>query len=85
MLTLGLDIGTTTISGVVLDRSNHKIIESNTIPNDSFINTPYAWERIQNSVIIVKNETFHASGSVRILRSAAALLGSANPISLRQA
>ncbi len=48
MLTLGLDIGTTTISGVIMDKRNQKVLEARTIPNDSFIQTKQSWEKIQN-------------------------------------
>lgn len=53
MLTLGLDIGTTTISSVVFDKTNQKVIESKTIKNDSFIQTSHAWERIQDPAVIL--------------------------------
>lgn len=48
MLTLGLDIGTTTISIVVMDQQNQKVIEAGNILNDSFIQTEHTWEKIQD-------------------------------------
>lgn len=54
MKTIGIDIGTTTISAVVFDEKNQNVIESRTILNDSFIETSYSWERIQNADVIVK-------------------------------
>ncbi len=48
MLTLGLDIGTTTISVVVMDRENQKVIEAGNVLNDSFIRTEHSWEKIQD-------------------------------------
>lgn len=48
MLTLGLDIGTTTISIVVMDKNNQKVIEAGNILNDSFIQTEHSWEKIQD-------------------------------------
>lgn len=46
MKTLGLDIGTTTISAVVYD-SNAGVLTSRTVRNDSFL-TGQPWERIQD-------------------------------------
>ena len=50
MKTLGLDIGTTTISAVVYD-SNIGVLTSRTIRNDSFL-TGQSWERIQDPRVI---------------------------------
>lgn len=50
METLGLDIGTTTISAVVYD-SNMGVLTSRTIRNDSFL-TGQSWERIQDPCVI---------------------------------
>ncbi len=52
MKILGLDIGTTTISAVVLE--NGKSLESETLRNDSFNLTENAWERIQSPEYIRK-------------------------------
>ncbi len=49
MKTIGLDIGTTSISAVVLDMDKKEIILSRTIPNGCFIQTGNAWERIQDA------------------------------------
>ena len=46
MKTLGLDIGTTTISAVVIEDSN--VLSSITLKNDSFLSTKNPWERIQD-------------------------------------
>lgn len=51
---IGIDIGTTTISAVVMDTTTHHIIEARTIANHSFIPSEYAWERIQDVNVIVK-------------------------------
>ncbi len=48
MRRIGIDIGTTTICGVVYDVESEEILESRTIANDSFIDTGYAWEKIQD-------------------------------------
>ena len=47
MKTIGLDIGTTTISGVVLDNQSRSVVQARTIANGSFIDTGKDWERIQ--------------------------------------
>ena len=52
MKTLGLDIGTTTISAVVYD-SIHGVIASRTVKNDSFL-PGESWEKIQDPAIIEK-------------------------------
>ena len=46
MKLLGLDIGTTTISAVVLE--GNAVIDSLTLKNDSFLPTNHAWEKIQD-------------------------------------
>lgn len=55
MKAIGIDIGTTTISAVVLDTGKQQVICAKTIGNDSFIKTEHEWERVQDvSVIIPK-------------------------------
>ena len=57
MKTAGIDIGTTTISGVVLEKEENrkvKILEAKTIENGCFIITENEWERIQYVRGIVK-------------------------------
>ena len=39
MKTIGIDIGTTTISAVVMDTEKRKLLASKTVPNGSFIRT----------------------------------------------
>ncbi len=46
MKTLGIDIGTTTISAVVLEAG--RVVSSLTVANDSFIETGHTWEKIQD-------------------------------------
>lgn len=48
MKNVGIDIGTTTISVVVVDVNSLAVVQSNTLRNDSFISTEYSWERIQD-------------------------------------
>ena len=50
MLTLGLDIGTTTISAVIV--RDGKVLESLTRPHDSFLNNTPAFERAQDVSVI---------------------------------
>ena len=57
MQTIGIDIGTTTISGVVLEKNGTqkpRILKAKTIENGSFLTTTKDWERIQDAEKIVK-------------------------------
>ena len=57
MQTIGIDIGTTTIRGVVLEKSGTqkpRVLEAKTIENGSFFKTKKDWERIQDAEKIVK-------------------------------
>lgn len=54
MRALGLDIGTTTISAVVVEMTDRKIERTCTIKNESFIRTESEWEKIQNPDIILQ-------------------------------
>ena len=48
MKNIGIDIGTTTISVVVVDIDSLTVVRSETIKNDSFMSTDHPWERIQD-------------------------------------
>lgn len=48
MKTIGLDIGTTTVSAVVMDSETKTVLSSKTVPNDAFLKTENEWEHIQN-------------------------------------
>lgn len=48
MKALGLDIGTTTISAVVVNMEGREIVKAYTISNGSFIETDFPWEKIQD-------------------------------------
>ena len=64
MKAIGIDIGTTTISGVVVEvdeRRHSTVIEARTIQNGSFIGTSNVWERIQDAEKIIQK----AKGSRR--------------------
>ncbi len=52
---IGIDIGTTSICGVVFDTETREIVKSQTLKNNSFINTGNAFERIQNPEIIMNS------------------------------
>lgn len=52
MKTLGLDIGTTTVSAVVTEAG--QVLFSLTRPNNSFLPTPRSWEKLQDPEIIRK-------------------------------
>ncbi|NBJ91725.1 sedoheptulokinase [Parablautia muri] len=54
MKAIGIDIGTTTISAVVLDDVQEKVLDARTIENGSFIHTEHEWERIQDVDIIIE-------------------------------
>lgn len=49
MLSIGLDIGTTGICGILLDSDSGKIIRTESRANDFFINTGKDFERIQDA------------------------------------
>ena len=58
MKNIGIDIGTTTISVVVVDTNSLTVVHSNTLRNDSFIPTEHPWERIQDvQQILIKVRT----------------------------
>lgn len=59
MKTLGLDIGTTTISAVVID--DGRILSSVTLKNDSFLSTDKPWERVQNPEYICHTAVYAVS------------------------
>lgn len=57
MQIIGIDIGTTTISGVVLDHEKGKatkLLEAKTIENGCFISNGNEWEKIQDAGEIVR-------------------------------
>lgn len=55
MRAIGIDIGITTISAVVVNMERKNVEIAYTISNDSFLSTEYVWEKIQDpSAIIYK-------------------------------
>ena len=58
MKAIGIDIGTTSVCGVVLDVESGKMINSCTKNSDAFINSENSWEKIQSvdKIMTVANE-----------------------------
>ena len=52
MKTLGIDIGTTSVSLSVLDGESGEQIKAVTVGNDSFIETAEPWARLQDAEVI---------------------------------
>lgn len=57
MYYIGIDIGTTTISGVVFDQTAHQILTSRTLESRSFLQTGQDWERVQDANLILSKAT----------------------------
>lgn len=53
MNAIGIDIGTTTISIVVVRTDHMEVIRSETIQNGSFVKTEHEWERVQDPEIMI--------------------------------
>ena len=53
MITIGIDLGTTTISAVVFEKEasaewkKGRVLEARTIPGKGFLKTSHEWERLQ--------------------------------------
>ena len=52
MITVGLDAGTTTISGVVYDCATRSVLKTRTLPNKGQINTAASLQNLQDAAII---------------------------------
>ena len=63
MYSIGIDIGTTSICAVLMDSQSGRIICSATHNNDSFIETPNIWEKIQD-VAVIEEKVFEVIDSV---------------------
>ncbi len=50
---IGIDIGTTSICGIVVDVDTGEVVKSLTLPNGSFIKTQNSFEKIQDPQIIL--------------------------------
>lgn len=49
MYAIGLDIGTTSVCGILHSIENGEIVKSITLPNNTFISTANEWEKIQDT------------------------------------
>lgn len=62
---IGIDIGTTSICGVVINARNGKLLASLTMPNNSWLPAKHPWERVQNPAGIVVAATKIANSFLR--------------------
>ena len=69
---VGIDIGTTSICGIVFDTYKKSIIKSVTLPNNSFLNSEKPFEKIQDTEIIM-NTVYNILG--QLLESNVAAIG----------
>lgn len=53
MKAVGIDIGTTTISALVLETDGRIAVEAKTIPNGTFLPAEHPWERCQDAFAVV--------------------------------
>lgn len=53
MKSIGIDIGTTTVSMNLVDGENPQVIEKRTLENGSFLKTSFSWERVQDTEVIL--------------------------------
>ena len=53
MYAIGIDIGTTSICGVLIDISDGTVVKSSTVPSEAFLKTDNVWEKIQNTEKII--------------------------------
>jgi len=53
MYAIGIDIGTTSVCGVVLDTDTGKVIKSRTEQSNAFIPTENSWEKIQDTEKVI--------------------------------
>jgi len=49
MITIGLDAGTTTISGVVYDSATNSVMATRTLPNKGQLRTQASWQNLQDA------------------------------------
>ena len=57
MNSVAVDIGTTSISAVVMDAETERVLRSWTVPNPGFLETPNSWEWIQSPDRIIRAAT----------------------------
>ena len=49
MYAIGIDIGTTSVSGILHGVADGKVVRSLTVPNDTFIKSPFPWAKLQDA------------------------------------
>ena len=54
MITIGLDAGTTTISGVVYDSATRSVLATRTLPNKGQLRTQASWQDLQDADSILE-------------------------------
>ncbi|MBQ6714419.1 MAG: hypothetical protein IJN15_02595 [Clostridia bacterium] len=57
MQLIGIDIGTTSICGVVIDGNTGEVLNSKTVNSDAFIKTDKSFEKIQSPEVIISKAT----------------------------
>lgn len=57
MQLIGIDIGTTSICGVVIDSETGAVLKSKTVNSDAFIKTAQSFEKIQSPEVIISKAT----------------------------
>lgn len=57
MNAIGIDLGTTSICAVAIDIDTGAVIKSETVASNAFINTPFAWEKVQDVAAIINIAT----------------------------
>lgn len=76
MALLGIDLGTTTLSAVVLDASTRAVIHSQTLPGPGFLPSPEPWARCQDADALVHQaQSLYDSLRERFCIEAVALTG----------
>ena len=64
MSILGIDIGTTTITALLLDEKHGKIINKSTFKNDSFIESNFDFEKKKNEKTSIYNNSIISIGNL---------------------
>lgn len=54
MKSIGIDIGTTTMSAAVIDLISHTVIESRTVSKNNFLRSENSWEKLQDPAEILE-------------------------------
>ena len=54
MKAIGIDLGTTSICGVVIDTDSGKVLRSETVNSNAFVSTGNDWEKVQDVSLIIE-------------------------------